>query len=70
MDDRYVAFLPSREIELIDDSRYLDYFASGQALRAFMQDKNVWGEDLTAYDGFYESVSKNVEKIKKGINLI
>lgn len=69
-DDRYIAFLPSREIDLVDDSRYLDYFASGKSLLEFMQDKSVWGEDLTLYDGFYESVSKNVEKIKKGISLV
>ena len=69
-DGKYVAKLPDREIELIDDKPYLEYFAAKRPLRDFMQDTAVWGEDLTAYAGFYETVSENVEKIRKGIRLV
>ena len=62
--------LPTREVEIIDDKPYLEYFAAKKPLKDFMQDVNVWGEDLTAYNGFYETVKENVEKINKGISLI
>lgn len=68
--DKYMVQLPTREIELIDDKPYLDYFADKKSLKGFMSDVAVWGEDLTAYKDFYETVAQNVEKINKGISLI
>ena len=68
--DKYMVQLPTREIELIDDKPYLDYFADKKSLKGFMRDVAVWGEDLTAYKDFYETVAHNVEKINKGISLI
>ncbi len=69
-DGKYLVKVPNRVIELKDDLPYLEYFANGKSITAFMKDVNVWGEDLTAYEGFAETVLANVEKIKKGICLI
>lgn len=69
-DDGYFVKLPSREIQIQDDKPYLDYFANKNSVKEFMDDTNVWGEDLTKYNGFYQTVSLNIDKIKKGINLI
>jgi len=68
--DAYTVNVPNRTIELKDDLPYLEYFAGGKSVEAFMADANVWGEDLTAYKGFAESVLANVEKIKNGICLL
>ena len=35
-----------------------------------MSDVSIWGEDLTLYEGFYEAVASNVEKIKNGACLL
>jgi hypothetical protein len=48
----------------------LDYFAEKKSVRGFMQNADVWGEDLTAYAGFAETVEKGMEKIYKGDVLI
>lgn len=68
--EEYVACLPSGEVSFKDDLPYLEYFANGNSIVGFMSDESVWGEDLTAYKGFAETVMVNVEKIKKGICLI
>ena len=68
--EKYTVKVPNREIELKDDLPYLEYFAGGNGVRAFMADESIWGEDLTAYAGFANAVLENVEKIKKGICLI
>ena len=68
--DKYVVQVPNRTIELKDDLPYLEYFANGNSIKAFMADENLWGEDLTAYAGFVEKVQENVGEIKKGICLI
>ena len=68
--DKYLVKVPNREIELKDDLPYLEYFAAKKTIGAFMADAAIWGEDLTAYAGFYDTVINNVEKIKKGICLI
>ena len=66
----YVACLPSGEVDFKDDLPYLAYFTEGNSIVDFMKDVNVWGEDLTAYANFAESVLANVEKIKAGECLI
>ena len=68
--EEYVACLPSGEVSFKDDLPYLEYFANGNAIVDFMSDVNVWGEDLTAYNGFADAVMTNVAKIKEGICLI
>ncbi len=66
----YFVQLKNREIELKDDLPYLEYFANKNSIGAFMANEEIWGEDLTKYVGFYDKVTENVEKIKKGISLI
>ncbi len=66
----YVVKLQNREVELKDDLPYLQYFASGNSIRNFMEREDVWGEDLTSFTGFASAVEENVEKIRQGICLI
>ncbi len=68
--DKFTVKLTNREVEMKDDLPYLEYFASKKSVEDFMKDVNVWGEDLTLYTCFSESVIKNIEKIEKGICLI
>lgn len=70
IDGRYIVKLKNGEIELKDDVKYLDYFADNRPISGFLADIAVWGEDLTAYDGFLKTIEDNVEKIKRGIDLI
>ena len=70
IDGKYIVKLPSREIELIDDKPYLDYFAQNKSIKDFMSDVNVWGENLCDYNEFYNTVIENLNKINKGISLI
>lgn len=69
-DGKYFAKVENRTIELKDDAKYLDYFANNQPIADFLSDKTVWGEDLSAYNGFVKTVTENVEKIEKGICLL
>lgn len=66
----YTVSLPERDIEIKDDKAYLDYFADGGSVGAFLSDADVFGEDLTKYAGLIDTVSENIEKIRKGISLI
>jgi len=68
--DTFTVKLPDRQVEYKDDLPYLEYFANGGEIKAFMQDEAVWGEDLTKYVGFAETVLENVEKIKNGVVLL
>lgn len=70
VDGKFTVQLAKRTITLQDDLPYLEYFAAKKSVAAFMADVNVWGEDLTAYEGFAESVLQNIEKIKEGVCLI
>ena len=56
----YFAKLPTRTVQMMDDKPYLDYFAKGGSIDGFMADANIWGEDLTAYEGFLTAVKANV----------
>ena len=69
-DGKYFVTLPTREIELQDELSYLDFFKNGGTVSSFMADVNVWGEDLTLYDGFEKAVLSNIEKIERGECLI
>lgn len=68
--EAYFVDLKSGRIALQDNKEYLDYFAKNQPIGEFMSKFDVWGEDLTLYDGFLKTVAENVEKIKQGISLI
>ena len=69
-DGKYAVKLNNKDVEFKDDLPYLEYFANGGAIKEFMTNEQVWGEDLTAYPDFYEKVSENIAKIEKGICLI
>jgi len=62
----YFAKLPTRTIQVMDDKPYLEHFAGGGSIEAFMSDADIWGENLTAYEGLLKSVLTNVEKINAG----
>ncbi len=70
IDGKYIVKLPSREIELIDDKPYLDFFAEKKSVKDFMSNVSVWGENLCDYTDFYNTVIKNLDKINKGVSLI
>ena len=65
-DGKYYVQLPTRKIEIKDDIPYLEYFAGGGSVVDFMKDEKVWGEDLTAYQGFADKVDNNVKAILSG----
>ena len=69
-DGKYYTQLPTREIEVMDDKPYLEYFANGGDVKTFMQKADVWGEDLTEYNEFYETVAANLTKISAGESLL
>ena len=69
-DGKYFVQLPTREIELVDNTEYLAYFADGGSVAAFMQDSRVWGEDLTAYEGFLDATLQNLDRIARGESLL
>lgn len=63
-DGKYYAKLPSRTIEMRDEEKYLEYFANGGCVIEFMRDESVWGEDLTLYAGFAETVKGYVKRLR------
>ena len=68
--DKFYVALPTREIEIIDDLPYLEYFVGGGSVKDFMADACVWGEDLTAYEGFFAAVEQNLALIAEGKSLL
>lgn len=69
-DGKYYVQLPARIIQLQDDAPYLEFFANGGCVTDFMKDASVWGEDLTAYDGFADAVKANVKALNSGKTLL
>ncbi len=65
-DGKYYVELPTRTVELKDNIPYLEYFVGGGCVIEFMKDEKVWGEDLTEYEGFAETVRRNVKAIRSG----
>lgn len=63
--DIYEVDLGSRRVRFLDDLCYLEYFINGGTIESFMKDVDVWGEDLTSYNGFYDYVKNMVESINK-----
>lgn len=56
--------------ELKDDAEVLSFFASGKPLKDFLPDRTVWGEDLTAYPQFLETVTAQTERLARGESLL
>lgn len=53
-----------------DDAEVLSFFASGKPLKDFLSDRTVWGEDLTAYPQFLETVTAQTERLARGESLL
>ena len=68
--DKFFVALPAREIEIIDDLPYLEYFVGGGSVAEFMSDASIWGEDLTTYEGFLDTTNKYLAMIASGEKLI
>lgn len=60
----------TRYAELKDDAAVLSFFASGKPLKDFLSDSSVWGEDLTAYPQFLETVTAQTERLAHGESLL
>ena len=48
----------------------LSFFASGKPLKDFLSDSSVWGEDLTAYPQFFDTVTAQTERLAHGESLL
>lgn len=64
--EEYTVKLGDRTVALKDETAYLEYFAEKKSIYDFMANVTVWGEDLTRYAGFYETVTLNIKKISNG----
>lgn len=60
----------TRYAELKDDAAVLSFFASGKPLKDFLSDSSVWGEDLTAYPQFFDTVTAQTERLARGESLL
>lgn len=60
----------TRYTELKDDAEVLSFFASGKPLKDFLSDRTVWGEDLTAYPQFLDTVTAQTERLARGESLL
>ena len=69
-DGKFYVALPTRKIELKDDLPYLEYFANGGSVSAFMKDEKIWGVNLDGFNGFTAAVENNIQKIESGISLL
>ncbi len=56
--------------ELKDDAEVLSFFALGKPLKDFLSDCDIWGEDLTAYPQFLETVTAQTERLARGESLL
>ena len=68
--EQYTVQLPTRTITVQDDLPYLEYFANGGSVKEFMANVNIWGEDLTEYKGFADTVCDNISKINKNVCIL
>lgn len=69
-DGKYIAHLPTRQVEFLDDISYLTYFADGGTVAEFMSDCKIWGEDLTKYEGFLAAVEEYLVALDAGRSLL
>ncbi len=67
----YLLYLyQTRLNEVKDDSWVIEAFTKTKDVKTLMADTMLWGEDLTKYQGFADTVTENVEKLYKGEVLI
>ena len=68
--DKYICHLPSRDIEVKDDERYLNYFHNGRTIKDFLSDTDAWGMDLTTISGLFGKIVTLVNTIEEGKEVI
>ena len=69
VNNKYICHLPSRDIEVKDEKKYLTYFVN-KTVHDFLSDKSIWGIDLTSFEKFETIINNYLIDIKKGKNLI
>ncbi len=67
----YLMYLYKTRYEhLQDDAQHMAFFAAGRPVEEFMADETVWGEDLTAYEGFKDTVLSQIRRLEAGEQLL
>ena len=69
-DGQYVVPLPTRTITLADDTTYLTHFTNGGTVAEWLASTSIWGEDLTAYTAFLDTVTDHLCRLDKGESLL
>lgn len=69
LDGKYICHLPTRDIEIKDEDRYLHYFAD-KTVHDFLSDKSIWGMDLTSFENLETTIDNYLKDIEKGKRLI
>ncbi len=59
----YKVTLPYGAEPFMDTKEYIEHFINGGSVKAFMKNADIFGLDLTKYDGFYSAVIENLNKI-------
>ena len=67
--DKYICHLPSRDIDVKDDEKYLVYFKSHN-VHDFLSDKTIWDMDLTEFIGLEDKINKYLLMIKNKEGII
>lgn len=66
----YIILKNGNRLDLIDTKEYFEHFISGGSVKDFMANADIFGEDLTKYNGFLATVEENIKKINNGECLI
>lgn len=61
--DGFIVELPYGTEPFVDNKEYLDYFADKGSVKEFIKNPANFGEDLTKFDNFYETVLENLKTI-------
>lgn len=67
--DKYICHLPSRDIVINDEEKYLNYF-NKHTVKDFLSDVSIWGRDLTSFNGLEETINGYLKDIKNGKDII
>lgn len=65
-----LAMYYTRTDALQDDAFVLELFSEQTPLADILRNTEMWGEDLTRYDGLLDTVQRNIESIKQGKSLL
>ena len=65
INDKYMAHLPNRYIEMKDDVYNLTYFINGHTVKDFLNDDKLWGIKLLDIENLENIINKELEEIKR-----